>query len=295
MFRSGTIRVGAAPIVWSNDDRPDLGSHISFEQCVDEIAEAGYEGCEVNHKFPTNVAILKPALAQRKLQLASAWFSTHFTNETRVAETIAQFKDHMHFLKSMGSKVIVVCECNRAIHGENTPISESPSALTDKEWQDLISGLHHIGKLAQENGMDIVYHHHMGTVIQSQDQVNRLMEKTDSSLLLDTGHLEFDGGDSTLMIKDHGHRIKHVHFKDLRQDEFARVSAQRWSFLEGVCEGVFTVPGQGLIKFEPVLNHLADIAYEGWIIVEAEQDPQKAHPLHYAQMGRQYLKEIAGI
>lgn len=292
------VQVAVAPINWSNDDLPELGAEISFEQCIEEMRQAGYAGCEVGHKFSRQTEQLKKALAPKGLRVASAWFSTHFTVPGQTQESVEGFMTHMHFLKAMGAKVIVVAECGHSIQQQSKPILEDSPQFNESQWQALSEGLETIGRLANGHDMSIVYHPHMGTGVEGAQAIDRLMAETSAalvSLLLDTGHLYFAGADSVEVIQQHGHRIKHVHLKDIRQPILDKVKQHRLSFLQGVKEGVFTVPGDGCIDFKPIFAALADISYQGWWVVEAEQDPSKAHPLTYAKKARQYVRELAGI
>jgi len=292
------IKLAIAPIGWSNDDMPELGGHISFAQCIAEMAAAGYQGCEVGHKFPRDPATLETALAQYNLSVASAWYSLYFTEPGREQETIAGFDQHMAFLKAMGAKVIVVCECGHSIQGKPVPLFANKPQFTEAQWQALIQGLHHIGQLAKTNGMTIVYHHHMGTGIQQQQDIDRLMAATDPeviSLLLDTGHLTYAGDDPLAVLQKHGPRIKHVHLKDIRHAVLQQVRDQGLSFLASVRAGVFTVPGDGMIDFIPIFAGLSHLEYQGWWVVEAEQDPEQANPLVYAKMAREFLRDVTGV
>lgn len=298
MFKKGEVKLGIAPIAWTNDDMPELGGEISFEQCIKEMALAGYEGSEVGNKYPRDPEVLKKALAPHGLQIASAWFSTFLTTKP-LEETVKPFLEHRDFLHAMGAKVIVVAEQGHSIQGQmDTPLHDNKPIFTDLEWDKLAAGLEHLGDLAAEKEMKIVYHHHMGTGVQTFEEVDRLMASTDPEkvyLLLDTGHIVFGGGDSVTMIEEFGHRIKHVHFKDLRKNVEQEVSDQKLSFLQGVRRGVFTVPGDGYIDFTPVIAGLSKIGYKGWIIVEAEQDPAIAPPLEYARKAREYIREKTGL
>jgi inosose dehydratase len=292
------IKLGIAPIGWSNDDLHDLGAHISFEQCIEEMAAAEYQGCEVGHKFPRNPEILGKALLEHNLQVASAWYSLYFTEDNRESETIEGFIDHMNFLKSMGSNVIVICECGHSIQGKPVSILESKPIFSEHQWQSLLRGLQTIGRLANRQEMTIVYHHHMGTGIQQQNEIDRLMSETNPhevSLLLDTGHLTFAGEDPLVTLQRHGHRIRHVHLKDIRMQVLNQVRENQLSFLEAVRAGVFTVPGDGCIDFDPIFRKLIELDYHGWWVVEAEQDPDKAIPLVYAKMAREFLRRSAGL
>ena len=298
MVKKEEVKLGIAPIGWTNDDMPELGGEIPFEQCIDEMALAGFEGCEVGNKFPRDPEVLKKALNLRKLSIASAWFSSFFTVDKR-EETIEKFIKHRDFLHAMGAKVIVVSESGRSVQGKiDVPLHRNKPVFSENEWEKLIDGLHELGKLANERDMKIVYHHHMGTGVQNEEEINKLMSLTDPKLvylLVDTGHIVFAGGDPVKLIKRYGKRVKHVHFKDIRERVMKRSFEENMSFLTAVKEGIFTVPGDGMIDFVPIVNALNEIDYKGWIIVEAEQDPQKAPPLEYAIKARKKKQKIAGF
>ncbi|WP_434565029.1 myo-inosose-2 dehydratase [Thermoanaerobacterium thermosaccharolyticum] len=292
------VKLGIAPIAWTNDDLPELGKENTFEQCISEMALAGFVGCEVGNKFPRDTKTLKKALELRKLSIASAWFSSFLTTKP-LEETINAFIKHRDFLWEMGAKVIVVSEQGHSIQGKmDTPILGQKPVLNEDEWQKLASGLEKLGELAAEKDMKIVYHHHMGTVVQTSMEIDRLMEMTSPDkvyLLFDSGHLTFCGENPEAVLKKHIKRIKHVHLKDVRKDVLDKVKKENMSFLNAVLNGVFTVPGDGMIDFVPLFRILSEYDYEGWFIVEAEQDPAKANPLEYAIKARQYIKETAGI
>lgn len=298
MFKEGVIKLGIAPIAWTNDDMPELGGENTFEQCISEMALAGFKGSEVGNKYPRDVTVLKKALSHRRLEIASAWFSTYLTTKP-LEETVSAFINHRDFLHAMGASVIVVSEQGRSIQGlMDTPLFDEKPQFTEDEWQRLALGLNHLGMLAKEKDMHIVYHHHMGTGVQTTSEIDRLMEMTDPELvhlLFDTGHLVFSGEDPLYILKKYLPRIKHVHLKDVRRDVVEAVKAKKWSFLQAVRQGVFTVPGDGSINFEPIFEQLADSDYTGWFVVEAEQDPAVANPFEYALKARQFIREKSGL
>lgn len=291
-MKLNNIKLGISPIAWSNDDMHELGADISFEQCISEMAKAGYQGCEIGHKFPRDPVILHQALSRYHLRAASAWYSLYFTEEGRQKETVDGFIKHMDFLKAINANVIVVCECGHSIHGTSLPVFEHSPVFSTHAWQKLVTGLHHIGQLAKAYDMTIAYHHHMGTGIENEEEIARLMRETDPelvSLLLDTGHLACADVDTMAVLEEHGHRIRHVHLKDIRSEILQHTKRDRLSFLNAVKAGIFTVPGDGAIPFSPIFHRLAKLAYHGWWIVEAEQDPRLANPLAYAIKAREFL------
>ena len=302
MLSKNKIKVGIAPINWSNDDMHDLGGDISFEDCIKEMSMAGFTGCEVGHKFPRDVEVLQSCLAPHNLSIASAWFSTYFTIadscNNKYQQTIDDFKIHIEFLHNMGAKVVVVAECGDCIHQDEAPILIQKPKFDIESWDKLIKGMEQLGEIAGEYEMDIAYHPHMGTGVQIMHEIENLMANTSKdkvSILLDTGHLYFAGVDNLEFIDKFHDRIKHVHLKDIRADVLGEVKRNNLSFLKAVKRGVFTVPGDGAINFKPIFRALAKYNYNGWVIIEAEQDPIKAPPLEYATKGRKYLLTTAGI
>lgn len=295
---SEKVKLAIAPIAWTNDDMPDLGSENTFEQCVSEMALAGFTGTEVGNKYPRDTTVLKKALELRGLNVASAWFSAFLTTKP-YEETKAEFIKHRDFLNEMGAKVIVVSEQGHSVQGQlETPVFDQKPKFTEEEWKLLADGLNKLGELAKEKDMKIVYHHHMGTGVQTEEEVDKLMDMTDENLvhlLYDSGHLKFSGEDTVSVLKKYINRIKHVHLKDIRAEVVEEVKNGKWSFLKAVREGAFTVPGDGCIDFEPIFKVLDENKYEGWFVVEAEQDPAKANPLEYAIKARKYIKEKTQI
>ncbi|MEC5301516.1 myo-inosose-2 dehydratase [Staphylococcus shinii] len=288
------IRYACAPIAWTNDDMPELGSENSFEQCISEMALAGYEGTEIGNKYPRNPEVLKSYLEPRGLSVASAWISLYLTSEPYEV-TAEAFIKHRDFLYEMGAKVIVVSEQGNSIQGklDKALFREKPT-FTEEEWQLLIEGLEKLGELAHEKSMEIVYHHHMGTGIQTTEEIDELMERTSKdnvSLLFDTGHLVVSGENPIEIFNKHVDRIKHIHFKDVRPEVKEAVDKENQCFLDGVRKGMFTVPGDGAIDFEPILNLIYQSGYSGWIVVEAEQDPSVANPFIYAKKAKEYMAQ----
>ncbi len=297
MLDANKVRLGIAPIAWTNDDMPDLGAENTFEQCVSEMALAGFCGCEVGNKYPKDPAVLKKALELRGMQICNAWFSTFLTTKP-YEETEKDFIAHISFLKEMGAKVVGVSEQGHSIQGTDKSIFREKCVMNDQEWELLCTGLNRLGQAAKDMGITLTFHHHMGTVVQTAAEIDRMMENTDAglvNLLFDSGHLAYCGEDYLAVLKKYIGRIKHVHLKDIRPAVVERVKTEGLSFLQGVRLGTFTVPGDGSIDFAPVFDVLAANGYEGWVLVEAEQDPAVANPLEYAIKARRYIRETAGI
>lgn len=293
------VKLGIAPIAWTNDDMPDLGKENTFEQCISEMALSGFSGTEVGNKYPKDdLELLKKRLSIRNLEIASAWFSSFLTTKP-FEETKIEFIKHRDFLHEMGAKVIVVSEQGHSIQGQmDTPIFDAKHVFSEEEWQNLASGLNKLGELAKEKDMKIVFHHHMGTGVQTTDEIDKLMQITDENLvylLFDSGHLVYSGENPEYILKKYIKRIKHVHLKDIRKDVVEEVKKDKLSFLQGVRKGTFTVPGDGCIDFKPLFKILEENDYEGWFIVEAEQDPAIANPFEYAVMARKFIKEHTNL
>jgi len=298
-LKKENIKLGIAPIGWTNDDLPELGGDITFEQCVSEMALAGYEGSEVGNKYPKDPAVLKSYLEPRRLSICNAWFSTFFTTRPQ-EETVAEFIRHRDFLWEMGAKVIGCSEQGHSIQGHQKPIFGTKPVFTEEEWLRLAKGMNLLGKLAAEKGMKAALHHHMGTGIQTPSEIDRFMEMTgvDVWLLYDSGHIYYSEGTQAAadeLLRKYVRRVAHVHLKDVRGEILEKVKRESLSFLDGVKQGAFTVPGDGELSFDTIFEILDRNDYKGWMVVEAEQDPYKANPFIYALKGRSFIREKTGL
>ncbi len=286
-----TIRIGTNPIGWSNDDLPELGGDTPLEVCLAEARQAGFEGIELGHKFPRQPDALLAALAPFGLACVSGWYSAALLNHDAETE-LRRLRPHLDLLRAVGSRVMVFAETSNAIHGDrSTPLSQRP-VLPAHAWVEFGARMTAVGDALLAEGVRLVYHHHMGTVVQDEADIDALMASTGPSvqLLLDTGHATWGGADPAALATRYADRIGHVHAKDIRADVRAKADAEGWSFLDAVIAGVYTVPGDGSIDFVRVLRHLPD--YAGWVVIEAEQDPARANPLQYATLG---YRNLAGF
>jgi inosose dehydratase len=273
---------------------PDLGGDIPLDVCLSETRTAGFAGIELGGKFPRTVEALRPILDAHGLQLVSGWFSARLC-ERSAAEEIAAVADHLELLAGMGCTVMVFAEGHNSTDGNaDAPLSTRP-LLAEAEWPRFCERLNTVARHLRGRGVRLAFHHHMGTVIQTEAEIDRLMAGTseDVGLLLDTGHLAFAGGDPARVARRHAARIVHVHCKDIRRATLDDAIRRDRSFLASVLDGVFTVPGDGAIDYEAVLEPICAAGYAGWLVVEAEQDPAKAHPLTYARLGFRNLKQAA--
>lgn len=299
MLNKEKVKLGIAPIAWTNDDMPDLGKENTFEQCVSEMALAGFTGSEVGNKYPKDTEVLKKALELRGVEICNQWFSSFLLTKP-FEEVEAEFRAQLAFLKAMGAKVIGASEQSYSVQGQmDTPVFGHKYVLNETEWNVLCDGLNKLGKIAKEEyGIALTFHHHMGTVVQSAEETDRLLNGTDPeyvSLLFDSGHFAYCGEDPVALAAKYVNRIKHVHLKDIRSDVVAQVKAEEMSFLAGVRAGAFTIPGDGCVDFPAIFQILQEADYEGYMVVEAEQDPAKANPLEYAIRARKYIAQNTGL
>lgn len=289
-----SVRIGINPITWSNDDLPELGGDTPLEVCLAETKQAGYAGTEMGGKFPTDPKKLRATLDKHGLVLVSGWYNADQVNRS-AEEAIAAVENHLNLMVAMGCKVMVFAEGSGTIQSQrDTPVSRRPR-LDPGRWPEYGERITKVAEHMLKRGVRMAFHYHMGTVVETAEEVDRLMENTGDAvgLLLDTGHITYAGGDALALVRSHGPRIRHVHCKDVRMERLEQAKARDSSFMNAVMDGVFTVPGDGDLDFEAVLIALKETGYKGdWLVVEAEQDPAKAHPLTYATKGYQHLKRI---
>lgn len=288
-----TISLGINPITWSNDDLQHVGANIELETCLSDAAAAGYLGIELGHKFPRDAKILKPILDNHSLTLVSGWYSGQLLGRDAKTE-VAAMQSHAMLLADMGCDVLIFAEVTGCIHSDiGARLSQRPK-IAAEDWQSFGKRLSEVAKVAAEYGLKLCYHHHMGTVVQSDADIDALMQQTsdDVYLLLDTGHAFFAGADPVTLAKRYSGRIGHLHCKDIRNKPMRRCVNRDGSFLDAVLDGAFTVPGDGCIDYPGVFLALGD--YSGWAVVEAEQDPSVAPPAKYAQLGYNNLRALVG-
>ncbi len=286
----GPIRLGVAPIAWSNSDLPQLGGATTLETCLRESRKAGFSGTETGVKFPMNARALRPKLEEHRLKLVSGWFSGELLKRSVAAEK-DRILAQMETFKALGAPVLVYAETTGTVQNKmDIGLSKRPR-LDAADFPAYGKKLTQLAEWMAEFGVAMTYHHHMGTVIETEREIDLLMANTGAAvgLLLDSGHLTFAGGNVVETTRRHGRRINHVHGKDLRWDVVKAARQKDQSFLAAILDGVFTVPGDGFIDFHAFARVLHEIGYEGWVVVEAEQDPEKAPPYAYALMGRRHL------
>jgi inosose dehydratase len=285
-----TINLGVAPIAWSNDDLPELGGDTPLETCLKESRAAGFSGTETGGKFPMDAAKLGPLLDAHGLRLVSGWFSGRLL-EGSVAREKERMERQLATFKALGAPVMVYAETTGSVQtARQTPVSRRPRLAADA-FKDYGARLTALAEYMAERGVAMTYHHHMGTIVETDAEIDLLMTHTGAAvgLLVDTGHIAYAGGDCLAVTRRHGARINHVHCKDVRPAVLAQMRAEDSSFLDAVVAGVFTAPGDGGVDFAAFARLLADISYSGWAVVEVEQDPVKAPPFKYAKMGHDHM------
>lgn len=291
------ILFGTNPIAWANDDDRSIGADIATTRILDEAGrQIGFDGIENGHRWPEDPEALRALLAEYGLKFISGWYSTELLIRS-VDDEIAAVQPHLAKLKHNGCKVCIVCETSNAIHGDAAkPVNDRPT-LTPDEMAAFGAKLEAFAAYLAGQGVTLVYHHHMGTIVESPQEIDALMAATGphTHLLFDAGHCAFGGGDPVAVLAKHAGRVRHFHAKNIRPAVTAKVRTEGWSFLQGVVGGAFTVPGDqdGGVDFKPLLQILADHTYDGWIVIEAEQDPNVRNPLLYQTLGLATLKRLS--
>lgn len=288
------VRIGINPISWSNDDLPELGGETPLETALSEGAEIGYAGFELGNKFPKEPEALRAKLAEYGVACVSGWYSGRLAEGSVEAE-IAGVQSHVKKLVHNGCRVMVYGEVASSIQGDRSQaLSRRPRFASAALWDAYGQRLTEFGAWLKSQGITLAYHHHMGAYCETPQDTDTLMAVTgpEVGLLFDTGHMTFAGGDPLTELRKHVARVVHVHCKDVRAAVMQQARNQGWSFLDSVINGVFTVPGDGMIAFGPILQTLADHGYRGWLVVEAEQDPAVAPSYEYARMGYQHLRGL---
>lgn len=293
------FKLGIHPINWVGEDVREHGDDTTFEMIVDDIAALGLTGTEMGRKFPKDRTVLKRELDARGIQLVSQWKSVLFSDPDYRKQELEDYRRHAEFLAGFGSKVISTAEVGGSLHFDprRTPNESIVLRLDDAGWESLAEGLNQAGEIAASYGMKLAYHHHGGTVVEQPDEIDRLMAMTDPSLvflLYDTGHAYYGGADPLELLRKHYERIAYIHLKDVRLDILEQARQDRCDFVSCIRRGVFTVPGDGCIDFAPIIGELVKRGYDGWAMLEGEQDPALHPAKEYAQQAIEYLERLEG-
>ena len=295
-----SFQVGIHPINWVGEDVLEHGHFYTHEQVMGEIAALGFKGTEISRKFPTDKLELKKALNHHDLQLTTQWKSVLFSDSKRHKEELKSYRAHVEFLKEFGCKVISTAEIGGSILNQDPRRGQDETdvnRLDSDGWKYVVEGLNKAGEIAKENGMDLVYHHHAGTVVEQPEEIDQLMEMTDKnlvSLLYDTGHGYYGGNDPVKLLEKYIDRVKYVHLKDVRQDVLERARKEKFGIRKSIRSGLFTVPGDGILGFEPIFKILIENNYSGWALIEGEQDPIDHNPYEYAKKSKEFIIDTIG-
>ena len=287
------VKIGINPISWSNDDLPSLGGETPLDVALTEGKTIGYQGFELGNKFPRESSALRSVLSAHGLELVSGWYSGQLARRS-VEEEIAAVGPHLRLLADNGARVMVYGEVADSIQGAPQPLYKRPRFFTDAQWDAYAGRLTAFAQHTLAHGVRVAYHHHMGAYVEAPSDVDELMKRVgpEVGLLFDSGHITFAGGNAVDMLQKHARRVCHVHCKDVRPDVIKLARNRNWSFLESVINGAFTVPGDGVVDFPALVKVLRESGYDGWLVVEAEQDPVVAPSYKYADMGFRTLKEL---
>ncbi|KIL41279.1 inosose dehydratase [Gordoniibacillus kamchatkensis] len=291
------FRLGAHPINWVGEDVKEHGADTTYEQIMDDMQALGLGGTEMGRKYPTDPAELKRELAKRGLQLVSWWKSVLFSDPSYRDAELEAYRKHAEFLHEMGASVISTCEVGGSLHFDprRTPHEKEVLRLDDAGWASLAEGLNAAGAIAKQYGLKLTYHHHGGTAVERPEEIDRLMELTDPNLvylLYDTGHAYYGGADPLAVLRKHYGRIAYIHLKDVRLPVLEEARREGADFITCIRKGVFTVPGDGVIDFKPIVAELVQRGYNGWAMLEGEQDPAEHPAYEYAAKALDHLQSL---
>lgn len=294
------FNIGIHPINWVGEDVREHGADTTFETIVDDIRRLGLTGTEMGRKYPQDPSVLKQELSSRGIQLVSQWKSVLLSDPAYRDLELAAYREHCEFLHGMGSTVISTAEVGGSLHFDprRTPSETEVLRLDEEGWRALAEGLNAAGSIAREYGMKLTYHHHGGTVVESGEEIDRLMALTDPSLvwlLYDTGHAYYGGTDPLQVLRKHYDRIGYIHLKDVRPAVLDEARAEGADFVTCIRKGVFTVPGDGCIDFAPIIEELIERGYDGWAMLEGEQDPALHPAYEYARKALDYIGTLIPI
>ncbi len=289
------VKIGISLIAWQNDDLPDLTREYTTEGAMQDSARIGYSGVERGRRMPADTEGLRAYLDRHGVSLCGGWCSGNLMVNDLATEKDA-IRGQVEQFAALDAPCIVYAECSNTIQGDIArPVSQRPKLSRDAVTA-YAEKLSELAKWARDQGVVLSYHHHMGAMVQDAEDIDWLMEASDPALTLlyDTGHLHFAGADPLAVLDKWAHRVHHVHFKDVRQPVLDWVHSEDRSFLDGVAAGVYSVPGdpEGCIDFQAITDRLKAMDYDGWIVVEAEQDPAKAPPFDYSKLGFDHITRI---
>lgn len=301
MLKGKTHHVGNAPCSWGVIENV-AGERGGYVRVLDEMHEAGFEGTELGDWgfMPTDPPVLRQELAARNLKLLASWVSVYLHDAGRHAASEADAVRTARLLAEVGGSDNLIVLGNDP-YGDPMRTHYAgrirpEHGMTDAQWQIFTEGANSIARAVQrETGLRTVFHHHIGTWVETPEETARFLRMTDPKVLglvLDTGHYRFGGGDPLAGLQQHADRIWHVHFKDHDPEIAARSRRENWSAIQSVEHGVFCELGRGDIAFPAILSKLNELNYQGWIVVEQDVLPGMGSPLASAQRNRAYLRSI---
>ncbi|SDQ22199.1 inosose dehydratase [Actinopolyspora saharensis] len=315
MTSDRNVKVAGAPINWRNDDFPVLGADTGVDTILREIARAGFDGTELGAVFPGDPARLSAVLRRYGLEPAAGWFSAFLLSRS-VDQEYERFDRYCAFLAAAGAKHVNTAECTRCPFKkfDDDPYTQHFSAVTKQlfpravpapdegEWDTLARGMVEFDGIAHRHGLSLGYHPHIQTVVENTADLDELARRVDElsggkvhlPITLDTGHLALAGDDPLRTLDKYVKQVTHLHVKNIRPAVVDKVRKERTGFEFAIIEGLFTVPGDGGLEFEPIFRTLREHDYRGWIVVEAEQNPGTADPYLYSRLSREYIRDVAG-
>lgn len=288
-------RLGIAPIAWWNDDLPELSCDVSVDECFRQARQAGYSGMETGQRFPMAPNVLGPILERHGICVCGGWHSGLLLDGS-IEEEKDRIAEQMALFKAVGAPCIVYGETAGTIQGERSRPLSTKRRLSEDEIRKYGHKMTDFAEWCAGEEMPLSYHHHMAAPIETEEELDFLMNHSGEALplLYDAGHMAFAGGDVLRVIDKYHSRITHVHAKDIRRPVVDGLDRDSESFLDAVVKGAFTVPGDGSLDFGEIAKRLASYGYEGWFVVEAEQDPAASPPFEMACKGHRELMRVLG-
>lgn len=290
------VTIGTAPVNWNNQDVPDYRTRTPYEQMLDEMAAAGYQATEFDDEFPADPEQAKRDLAARGLTPASTFCAVNLRDEAQQAHGIEQAEQRARYVAALGGDVLIIADTGdarrRSLAGRATPAD----GLDDATWERLTSGLHGLSERCLRHGVRVVFHNHVGTYVETEEELSHLLDLTDPAqvgLCFDVGHMQYAGGEVMRVAGRYGKRIGYVHLKDVDLDVLARCRREQLGFDESLRLGIFTEFGAGGMDFRRFFAALDSLDYAGWIIVE--QDTTRKTPFESARLNREYLRNTFGL
>lgn len=296
MSSARKFKLGVGAIAWTNPGTKEFEDKYTYEEILSQMSEIGFDGTEMNRKYPSDLPTLQAVLKRYRLEISSQFKFVLFSDRAYAEQEQEAFRKHADFLHSLNCQYVIVCETGGSPFWDpRNPDSGVAVPLDEEAWQTLTDNLHVAGEYSRKLGMRLLYHYHAGTPIEQREEIDELMERTNPglvSLLFDTGHAYYGNYEPIELLRKHSDRIRYLHLKDVRKEVLARTRAEGKDFKQAVVEGLFTVPGDGGIDFEPIVRHLVETGFDSWALIEAEQNPSVANPYQYSKMGKEHIEDL---